>query len=34
MDHFKIAMNKVKSSVSVKYLKQFEEWTERHSSVW
>ena len=32
MEHMKIAMNKVKSSVSVKYLKQYEEWTEKHSS--
>lgn len=33
MEHLKIAMSKVKSSVSIKYLKQFEEWTEKHSSV-
>ena len=33
MEHLKIAIKNVRSSVSVKNLKKFEEWTEKHSSI-
>lgn len=32
MEHIQEALDKVKSSVSDKYLVMYEEWTEKHSS--
>ena len=33
MEDFRQAIKNVKPSASLKYLKQFEEWTEKHSSI-
>lgn len=32
MDHIRIALDKVKSSVSEKFLAMYEDWTLKHSS--
>lgn len=33
MEHLRIALDKVKSSVSEKFLVMYEDWTLKHSSV-